>query len=156
MCGEISPERSELRQQSLEGCRIRDLAGGESPKGWLWRGPSREGRWGRCVSYEWVSGGVGKRPSSGDGARHRQSRLRDSPPGQGSWSRVSANRICWHIWNSICGIAAMPTCRASVHKNLGTPDYSKCIEDALKLSMKIWYNVCRKWEENYGTGKFSR
>ena len=68
--------------------RIRDLAGGESPKGWLWRSPSREGRWGKWVSCEWVSGGVGKRPSSGDGTRHRQSRLRDSPPGQGSWSRV--------------------------------------------------------------------
>ena len=75
------------------GCRIRDLAGGESPKGWLWRSPSREGRWGKWVSCEWRSGGVGKRPSSGDGARHRQSRLRDSPPGQGSWSRVSANLL---------------------------------------------------------------
>ena len=121
VCGEISPERSELRQQSLEGCRIRDLAGGESPKGWLWRSPSREGRWGKWVSCEWVSGGVGKRPSSGDGARHRQSRLRDSPPGQGSWSRVSANRICWHIWNRICAIAAMLPCRVLVHKSPAAP-----------------------------------
>ena len=39
--------------------RIRVLAGGESPKGWLWRSPSREGRWGKWVSCEWVSGGVG-------------------------------------------------------------------------------------------------
>ena len=30
MCGEISPERSELRQQSLEGCRIRDRRGDET------------------------------------------------------------------------------------------------------------------------------
>ena len=103
-----------------EGC-IRGLAGGESPKGWLWRSPSREGRWGKWVSCEWVSGGVGKRPSSGDGARHRQSRLRDSPPGQGSWSRVSANRICWHIWNCICGIAARMVFRAPAHKNLCAP-----------------------------------
>ena len=101
--------------------RIRVLAGGESPKGWLWRSPSREGRWGKWVSCEWRSGGVGKRPSSGDGTRHRQSRLRDSPPGQGSWSRVSANRICWHIWNRICEIAATLTYRAFVHKSLGTP-----------------------------------
>ena len=40
----ISPERSELRQQSLEGCGIRGLAGGESPEGWMRRGTPREGR----------------------------------------------------------------------------------------------------------------
>ena len=35
----------------------------------------------------------------------------------------SANPICRHIWNSICGIAAMLTNRVFVHKSLGTPDY---------------------------------
>ena len=33
----------------------------------------------------------------------------------------SANPICRHIWNSICGIAAMLTNRVFVHKSLGTP-----------------------------------
>ena len=30
----------------------------------------------------------------------------------------SANRICWHIWNRICGITATLTCRAFAHKSL--------------------------------------
>ena len=33
----------------------------------------------------------------------------------------SANPICRHIWNSICGIATMLTNRVFVHKSLGTP-----------------------------------
>jgi len=34
----------------------------------------------------------------------------------------SANPICRHIWNSICGIAAMLTNRVFAHKSLGTPE----------------------------------
>ena len=33
----------------------------------------------------------------------------------------SANPICRHIWNSICGIAAMLTNRVFAHKSPGTP-----------------------------------
>ena len=36
--------------------RIRILAGGESPQGWMRRVRSREGRLGKWVSHEWVSG----------------------------------------------------------------------------------------------------
>ena len=34
----------------------------------------------------------------------------------------SANPICRHIWNSICGIAAMLTNRVFAHKSPGTPN----------------------------------
>ena len=40
---------------------------------------------------------------------------------RGSWSRASANQIFWHIWNRICGIAAMLTFRTLVHKGLCAP-----------------------------------
>ena len=48
VCGEISPERSELRQQSLEGCRIR-VAG-------IRRRPKVEAARRRRTKDAWVSG----------------------------------------------------------------------------------------------------
>ena len=78
----------------------------------------RLGEWVSCVWGEWRSWQ----------AAFKQRRLRAVSRGQAarlmrrvSWSRVSANRICWHIWNCICGIAARMVFRAPAHKNLCAP-----------------------------------
>lgn len=59
----------------------------------------------------------------------------------------SANPICRHIWNSICGIAAMLTNRVFVHKSLGTPVLSKSEDSHLHLKVMIWYNTFRQWRK---------
>ena len=98
----------------------------------------RLGEWVSCVWGEWRSWQ----------AAFKQRRLRAVSRGQAarlmrrvSWSRVSANRICRHIWNSICEIAAMPTCRAFVHKSLGTPggNLRRAVKSRKRAS--VWYNM---------------
>ena len=57
-----------------------------------------------------------------------------------SWSRVSAKRNCRHIWNRICGIAAMLICRALAHNNLGASiDGAGAYFDETTTA-SIWYN----------------
>ena len=67
-----------------------------------------------------------------------------------SWSRVRANRICWHIWNRICGIAMMLTFRALVHKSLGAPAIVIIKRRRLKVASEIWYNVGKIFPKNGG------
>ena len=63
MCDEISPERSELRQQSLEGCRIRDAGIRRRPK--VEKVQRRMAKAGATsCELRVMSGGVGGRPSS--------------------------------------------------------------------------------------------
>ena len=52
----------------------------------------------------------------------------------------SANPICRHIWNSICGIAAMLTNRVFVHKSLGTPRHKFFLLMG-EAAVRIWYNI---------------
>ena len=53
----------------------------------------------------------------------------------------SANPICRHIWNSICGIAAMLTNRVFAHKSLGTP---RCtLGTKLALTNPLFYGIIR-------------
>ena len=45
----------------------------------------------------------------------------------------SAKRICGHIWNRICGIAAMLTFRTLEHKSLGAPNERQIAQLLLPL-----------------------
>ena len=51
----------------------------------------------------------------------------------------SAKRICWHIWNRICEIAAMLTFRALEHKSIG-----ECFGDSPYETLVKWafHGVC--------------
>ena len=100
-----------------------------------------EGRlseWVSCVWGEWRSWQ----------AAFKQRRLRAVSRGQAarlmrrvSWSRVSANRICRHIWNSICEIAAMLAYRVFVHKSLGTSGGKLRRAAKSRKRASVWYNM---------------
>jgi len=71
-----------------------------------------------------VGGGALATPGEAEARRGRTSAK--SPSGDLSPRRIrgraeGANRIRRNIWNSICGVAAMLTCRALVHKSLVAP-----------------------------------
>ena len=51
--------------------------------------------------------------------------------------------------------APLPRLMFRRERGITPGEYSKSIEYVLIVSMKVWYNVWRKLEENYGTGKLS-
>ena len=87
-------------------------------EGWNGAAAFDEGRWRRNV--KWKPNRLQSALQVKTATRHSSGRTPLGKPPRFVVAR-SANPICRHIWNSICGIAAMLTNRVFVHKSLGTP-----------------------------------
>ena len=129
LCGTRTRLLRRLYEHGIDGYGLRSwiFVSGEArfvslglPRTAGWNGAAAfdEGRWRRNVKWK---------PRIACNSTFKSKRRRAVPAAKplGKPPRFvvarSANPICRHIWNSICGIAAMLTNRVFAHKSPGTP-----------------------------------